>query len=126
MKLPLTPRLTSPFGRDLLLLIAGPLIWMVHFLGIYIVNALACARPASALAMQAAGLPVSSWVIIAASVAAWMAIAAAARHAARRSRRENAPDGARFRAWLTGALCVLSALAVVWQTVPVFLVAACG
>lgn len=120
-----TPVFTA-FGRNPLLLIAGPMIWMVHFLGIYIVNAIACARPDSALAMHASGMPVSSWVILAGSAAALLAMGLTIRIAIRSARHEDAPDAARFRVWLTGALCVLSALAVIWQTVPIFLVAACG
>ena len=116
-----TPK--TPFGTDLLFLIAGPAIWMVHFLAIYIVNALGCARPRSALAMSALGLPLSSWLILAGTALALTAMAIIAARQARRVRKFGL-DG--FHAWLTGALCLLSSLAVIWQTVPVFLVAACG
>ncbi|CAB3684708.1 hypothetical protein [Achromobacter piechaudii] len=114
--------------RQLLLPILGPTIWMAHFLAIYIVNALACARPGSLLAQHAGPLPVSSWLIVAASVAALAALTATAALAQRQRAHgyNDAPASARFRAWLTGALCLLSGLAVVWQTVPVFLVTACG
>jgi len=108
------------FSVELLYLIAGPLIWLAHFLFIYIVNALACAR--SALTGLWLGLPVSSWIIVAGSVAALagMALAAWRQHA--RVRAQRAPP---FHAWLCAALCGLSAVAVVWETLPVFLMAAC-
>ncbi|WAI81476.1 MULTISPECIES: hypothetical protein [Achromobacter] len=113
----------TAFGTDLLFLIAGPTIWMTHFLAIYIVNALGCARPRSALAMSALGLPLSSWLILAGTA---LALAAMALIAARQARRVRARGLDGFHVWLTAALCLLSALAVIWQTVPVFLVAACG
>ena len=47
------------FWIELLLLIAGPVIWLAHYLFIYTVNAVACAR--SALAGTWMGLPASSW-----------------------------------------------------------------
>lgn len=113
----------TAFGIDLLFLIAGPSIWMLHFLAIYIVNALGCARPHAALALPAFGLPLSSWLILAGTA---LALAAMAVIAARQSGRVRTLGLDAFHAWLTGALCLLSALAVIWQTVPVFLVAACG
>ncbi|MNX43745.1 hypothetical protein D3C86_742060 [compost metagenome] len=113
----------TPFGTDLMFLIAGPAIWMAHFLAIYIVNALGCARPRSALALPALGLPLSSWLILAGTA---LALAAMAIIAARQAERVRKFGLDTFHLWLTGALCLLSALAVIWQTVPVFLVAACG
>ncbi len=118
-----TPGTKTPFGSDLLFLIAGPTIWMVHFLAIYIVNALGCARPRSALALPALGLPLSSWLILAGTV---LALAVMAIVTARQAGRVRKLGLDTFHLWLTGALCLLSALAVIWQTVPVFLVAACG
>lgn len=113
----------TAFGIDLLFLIAGPTIWMVHFLAIYIVNALGCARPRSALALPALGLPLSSWLILAGTALALAAMAIVTARQAGRVRKFGLDT---FHLWLTGALCLLSALAVIWQTVPVFLVAACG
>lgn len=108
------------FSVELLYLIAGPLIWLLHFLFIYVVNALACAR--SALTAAWLGLPASSWVIVAGSAVALggMALAAWRQHA--RVRAHGEPP---FHAWLTAALCGLSAVAVVWETLPVFLMTAC-
>ncbi len=110
----------SPFGIELLYLIAGPAIWLAHFLFIYTVNAVACAR--SALAGAWLGLPASSWVIVGGGVAALAGMALAAWRQRGRVRASGAP---RFHAWLTAALCALSALAVVWETLPVFLMPSC-
>lgn len=104
-------------------LIAGPIIWAAHFLFINTINALLCARPSSGLSNVALGLPVSSWIILMASVLAlgvmaWVTI---------RQRQRSGPGGrAAFSAALTRSLCLLSALAVIWQTMPVFLVSECG
>lgn len=108
------------FSVELLYLLAGPLIWLVHFLFIYIVNAVACAR--SALTGQWLGLPASSWIIVAGSAAALAGMALAASRQQARVRAQGAPS---FHAWLAAALCGLSAVAVVWETLPVFLMAAC-
>jgi len=113
----------TAFGTDLLFLIAGPSIWMLHFLAIYVVNALGCARPHAALAQSAFGLPLSSWLILAGTALALAAMAIVTARQAGRVRKFGLDT---FHLWLTGALCLLSALAVIWQTVPVFLVAACG
>lgn len=108
------------FSVELLYLIAGPLIWLAHFLSIYIVNALACAR--SVLAGLWLGLPISSWIIVAGSAAALAAMAVVAWRQRARVRARNAPP---FHAWLAATLCGLSAVAVVWETLPVFLLTAC-
>lgn len=108
------------FPVELLFLIAGPAIWLAHFLFIYTVNAVACAK--SALAGTWMGLPASSWIIVAGSVLALGGMALAAWRQRQRVRVSGAPP---FHAWLTAALSVLSALAVVWETLPVFLMPAC-
>jgi len=110
------------FGIELLFLIAGPAIWLVHYLFIYTVNAVACAR--AAWAGQWLGLPASSWVIVAGSALA-LAGMAAATWRQRQRQRMPATCASAFHTWLTAALCLLSALAVVWETVPVFLMPAC-
>ncbi|WP_313620227.1 hypothetical protein [Achromobacter sp.] len=110
----------APFGIELLFLIAGPGIWLVHFLFIYTVNAIACARPG--LTGPWLGLPASSWVIVAGGV---LALGGMAMAAWRQHERVRASGALPFRAWLTAALCALSALAVVWETLPVFLMPSC-
>lgn len=108
------------FWIELLLLIAGPVIWLAHYLFIYTVNAVACAR--AALAGTWMGLPASSWIIVAGGALALGGMAMATRRQRHRVRTSGAPS---FHAWLTAALCVLSALAVIWETLPVFLMPAC-
>ncbi|OZI49584.1 hypothetical protein [Bordetella genomosp. 4] len=110
------------FWVELLFLIAGPVIWLVHYLFIYIVNALHCARPQSWLGTVWMALPISSWVILCASA---LALSAMTWAAIRQHQRIAAYGLPKFHAKLTIALCLLSGLAVVWQTLPVFMVSEC-
>lgn len=109
------------FWIELLYLVAGPLIWLAHYLFVYAVNAIACARypPVGTWA----ALPASSWIILAASALALAGMAAASRVQRRRVHEGRLP---RFHGWLTGALCLLSGLAVAWETLPVWTTPACG
>lgn len=113
--------MNARFAAGLLRLIAGPLIWLAHFLFVYTVNALACGRPSAAL--DWAGFAVSSWIIVAGGAMALGGMVLIVRRQRRRAR----TSGARaFDAWLAQALCVLSAVAVVWETLPVFLMPPCA
>ncbi|EHK64269.1 hypothetical protein [Achromobacter arsenitoxydans] len=110
----------ASFGVELMFLIAGPSIWLAHFLFIYTVNAIACARMVPTAGWL--GLPASSWIIIAAGAAALAGMALAAMRQRARVSAKGAPA---FHAWLTSGLCGLSAIAVVWETLPVLLLEAC-
>lgn len=112
-----------PFGIELVFLIVGPLIWFAHYLFIYSVNALRCARASVSLGAMWLGVPVSGWIIVLSSVLALTAMVWMTMHQHRRIVSMRRPA---FHSRLTTALCLLSAMAVVWQTLPVFLVNACG
>ncbi|MGY6271333.1 hypothetical protein ACXIUT_16720 [Achromobacter denitrificans] len=107
-------------GFELLLLVAGPVIWLIHYLSIYAVNAIACARYRSGGWM---GLPPSSWIILAAGVSALAGMAATALYQHRRVRFLGLPG---LHRWLTDALCLLSGVAVAWETLPILTTSACG
>lgn len=111
----------SPFARVFLFMLSGPIIWAGHFLFIYVVNGVACARPPLRSAWL--GVPLSSWMIVAASSAALVAMALVYL-----SQRERLPhtESPVFILRLAGMLSLLSAMAVGWQTVPVLLVTPCG
>lgn len=108
------------FARTFSFMLAGPIIWAVHFLFIYSVNGVNCARPGLSGTWMEAPVPV--WIIVAASVLALVAMAAAFLF-----RRSSMPPtaGREFIPWLAAGLSLLSALAVVWETLPVLLVPAC-
>lgn len=112
--------MTGNFSRTFLFMLAGPLIWAAHFLFIYAVNGVNCARPA--LHDTWLGLSAPLWIIVAASLLALLAMAVIfLRHYWRMPR--TATVG--FVPWLAGALSLLSAVAIVWETMPVLLVPAC-
>jgi hypothetical protein len=108
------------FSRALLFMLASPIIWAAHFVFIYAVNGVACARPA--LHGVWAGIPVSGWIIVAASVLALVAMALVYWRQRTDMLRTGEPG---FLAWLARMLSLLLAVAVVWETMPVLLVPAC-
>ncbi len=110
----------NTFARAFLPMLAGPIIWAVHFLFIYAVNGVACARPALRTAWM--GIAASSWLIAAASLLALLAMALIYLRLRTRMPRAGDPE---FLPWLAGALSLLSAIAVVWETVPVLLISPC-
>lgn len=107
--------------RATLAMLAAPTLWFVHFLAVYIINALGCAR--GQWQTPWLGLPASSWTIVAVSVLTLAAIALVWYRAWTRGHHEGSGG---FLLWLTGALSLLSGLAVVWETIPVLMVPACG
>lgn len=102
-------------------ILAGPLIWGAHFLFVYGVNGVSCARPT--LGQIWLGASISSWIIAVAGVVAVAAMGVV--YLRVRARPPHAGDPA-FVIWLAGALSALSAVAVVWETLPVLLVPPCG
>jgi len=111
------------FWVELGFYIAGPLIWLTHYLLSYAMNALHCARPLWSLDRQWLGWPIFAWVIVVSGV---LALIAMGWIAVRQARRSAGAGRSRFHARLTRALVLLSAMAVIWQVLPVFLVPACG
>lgn len=96
-----------PFFVTTLRISAGVIVWVLHFGFIYGVTALACAR----------GLPaVVPWVIGGATAVAGAACLALI---ARERRRQG------FEAWLAIGVAAAALLAIVWETLPVFMVPIC-
>jgi hypothetical protein len=110
----------STFTHDILLLFAGPIVWAVHFVGIYGLTGVVCARPGSA--GRWLGLAWESWAIVGAGL---LAAAALGICLLARPRSENAHNR-RFLRWSAVALGALALLAIVWETLAVFLVPACS
>lgn len=113
-------RMQRSFSRVFLFMLAGPMIWAAHFLFIYSVHGVACARPMLYGAWL--GAPVSAWIIVAASVLALAAMGLIFLRLRTRLRRSGDRG---FPSWMAAALSLLSALAIVWETIPVLLVPAC-
>lgn len=109
-----------PFTRAFLLMLSCPLIWAAHFFVIYVVTALACARRFAHIEWM--GVGVVPWSIAVATLAALAAIAAICREG---MRGDFAQDSTDFARWSTVALGALSAVAIVWEAIPAFIVPAC-
>lgn len=109
---------SSRFTRSFLLLFSAPLIWAVHFLAIYAWTAVLCERPEwSAQSLIPWGIVLASataiGVIAAINLRVWV-------------RRKEPGGNAGFVRIITAALGLLIAIAIVWETLPAFMVPACG
>lgn len=111
----------SSFVPFFLAILAGPLIWAAHFMFVYAVNGLLCARPGFAATWL--GGSISSWIIVIASLIAVAGMSLAYLRVRTRPPQVNDPA---FVVWLAGALSALSAIAVIWETLPALLVPPCG
>lgn len=104
-----------PTVSNTVLLVAAPVVWAVHFLAIYGFTGVVCARPAVDAGIVAGG--VAGLGLAAIAVLALAALAA---------RRAASQDGRRPFVHQVGlGLCGFAALAIVWETLPVFLAAPC-
>ncbi|HYD80294.1 MAG TPA: hypothetical protein VEC06_10835 [Paucimonas sp.] len=119
----------SPFTRDFLLMFSGPLIWAAHLLAIYVLAALACARGFAHVEWLGIGV-VPLWIGIL-SVAALAGIAGIAIILCRtndrlQDRRDDAAGSQDFMRWTTLTLAGISAVAIVWEAAPAYMVPVCG
>lgn len=108
------------FSRVLLLACAGPIVWALHLLVIYGFTGVVCARPRAD--WQWLGWPATSWVVGLAGAVALVLIAA---FSAKAWGGRQGPGDARFIAYTAVGLGLLSALAVAWETVTIWLVPGC-
>ena len=109
----------SAFTRSFLLIFSGPLIWAGHFLAVYVLAALACARGFAHI--EWLGVGVTQWGISSLTLAAIAAIASIILA----QRKEDDPVS-RFVAWTSLTLGGLSVLAIVWEALPAYLVPTCA
>lgn len=107
--------------------IGAMIVWSVHFLAVYGLQAVICAR---VLADRSAfGFGITTLTVIGLGVVACLAILALGVDAFLRLRR--APMGGegahpRFLALFSVTTALLAGLAVVWETVPALLLPPCG
>lgn len=106
----------ASFLRTALLIGTGPIVWAGHFLLIYGVTGVICARPPVRQEWLVTGIGTATIValVMIAGVLLW----------SRRTRDDPAAGG--FVRRTAESLGLLSGIAVVWETVPVFLVPACA
>ena len=106
------------FTHDFLLLFAGPLVWAIHFIAIYGLHGVACARPAAA---GSAGAAAVAWTLAALGLASLVLLGLWLR----RAPRSETEESRRFVRWTSRALGATAALAIAWETLALVFVAAC-
>lgn len=108
--------------------LAGMLVWAIHFGAVYVATAIACARGFAELVV--AGLPLIPAMVLGATALALAAVGWIAARAYRRLRSdlsgEDGEDDPQFLIWFTLAVALASALAIVWEGIPVLIVGACA
>lgn len=112
---------TPSFTRDFLRLFSGPIIWAIHFLAVYGFTGVLCARPA--LHAQWLGIGLLEWGIGSAGIAALALLALI--HIGM-WRRQAMKSNAAFVVRTGAALALLSAVAIIWESLPLLLVPACA
>jgi hypothetical protein len=124
-------RRISGTGTDLWRVVLGPLIWAGHFLLVYVGAAILCQKAGRAASL----LPVQ-WATACATVLALAALALLTRTLWRVRARSltdddyefehNSPEERhRFLSHVALMLCALSAVAVIYTTIPVLLMESC-
>lgn len=116
------------FFKPLLITVSGLLIWAAHFTVIYAINALACERDWAYERLL--GMGYVPFLVLTATLAASVSLAVIG-ILALLGRAPDLPDvsGARVSAFLrkvTISVVGLSLLAVIYETIPAFMVPACG
>ncbi len=108
--------------------VVGMRIWGVLFGVVYMAIAVACARGFAGRDLL--GLPLVPALVLGATAVALAAIGWIAWRARWRLdgdlSGEDGEDDPRFTLWLTYAVALVSALAIAWEAVPVFIVDPCG
>jgi hypothetical protein len=114
----------SGFLSKCLLALAGLLIWSLHFGAIYVFQALACARGFAS--REVAGVGIVTAFIAAATLLALLATAAVIATGWRTSgSTAELTDHDEFLRRLTILVAGLSAVAIVWQALPIFVMSPC-
>ncbi|MBP0447549.1 hypothetical protein J8J14_22580 [Roseomonas sp. SSH11] len=108
--------------------VAGMVVWAVHFGIVYGITGIACERGYGTRILL--GQPLIPALVLAATALAllfvgWIVVSAYRRLDSELSG-EDGEDGPQFTVWLTLAIALLSALAILWEGIPVLLVHPCA
>lgn len=106
--------------------VTGLLIWGAHFGTLYAIHAVACERGLADARLL--GLPFVPALASAATIAALLALALLARPALARlgiPELDGGEEEPRFRLWLALTASAAAGLAILFQTVPALVLAAC-
>ena len=118
----MSARGSMSFAGALLRMSAPLVIWAVHFLVIYALTAIACARGFAAT--RVLGIDAVSWGIAAATVLAAGAMLFTIGVAVRRLRPQSNGTAA-FVHWMSAAAGGLALVGILWEALPVLIVPAC-
>jgi hypothetical protein len=104
------------------------IVWAAHFLVVYVVNAIACER--GWIGETLLGWPLVPTLVLGATAVALIAVAVVGLRAWRRLGHslagQEGEDDPQFTVWLTAAITLLSAVAILWAGVPAVIVQPCG
>ena len=106
---------------DLLLALTGPIVWAGHFFGLYLTEALLCSAPGPATGGQVRWIGAGLTVIALGGLVAF-----ALRHRHDLHLFAGDATGASAALSLAGPLTIVSILAVLWTSIPLFLLPACS
>jgi hypothetical protein len=108
--------------------VAGLVVWAVHFGVVYGANAVACERELTGRTLL--GQPLVPALVLGATALALAALALVWLRAWRRMEHglagQEGEDASRFLEWFTAATALLSAVAILWEGLPVLFVQPCG
>ena len=106
---------------DLLLALTGPIVWAGHFFGLYLTEALLCSAPGPATGAQVRWIGAGLTAIALAGLVAF-----ALRHRHDFHLFAGDATGASAALSFAGPLTIVSILAVLWTSIPLFLHPACA
>jgi hypothetical protein len=107
---------------------AGLIIWAVRFLAAYVFTALACARGWSDATIAGIGAvpAVVGLFTLLAAIGCVAILARAAAHLRSSVSPDPAAENARFIHYVAGSIAALGLLAVIWETLPIFMIPICA
>lgn len=116
------------FFAKTMLMMGSLVVWGVHFLGVYIFNALACARGFATMQVLGFGivpLTVTAFTVVALALIGLIMFVAWRRLGPAAGRHVTEPAGD-FMRYITLTLGGLSLLAIVWDGLPALIVPPCA
>ena len=112
----------NPAGVGALLDTAfGYFVWAIHFLVVYVVEAVACQ-----LGLGAAGVHTHTTLIAVLAIVTVAATAVVATHCLRRHRQQRSVPAQRFRLSVTMGADAIASIGILWQLFALFLVPVCA
>ena len=114
------------FTPTILYLSGGLIIWGARFLAAYIFTAIVCARGWAGVSLAGLGLvPAVVTLFTLAAAAGCVAIMLRAASHLRRSSSDADEQNTRFVHYIAATMAALGLLAVIWETLPVFMIPIC-